>query len=279
MLIEPRIAAWIKAGIALYVAHPLMIEQVFYDGSLSGEPTFLADGLLEDDTKLWLPGEFAPTETGSGFVRWGADSFPIVTNTETQLTVVGDPNLTTPIDPFAYQIVPPAVAGLTTLLQSQPLVVLTEFAQVPAKMPSITVRLERDAQGETWMGEELRHYSLNGTQVDLRQQAMVGHYLLSLWAINRESTLWLYAWLQNWCLNSMPRFSSWGLYDVAFSGSDLDPALQYMPERTYARHLLLTATRLERAALVQELAWVSSLCIKIQAEYARIDTTILPALD
>jgi hypothetical protein len=238
-------------------------------------PTFLGAGVLEDDEKYWLPDEYA-----GGTVRWAGATFPITSNTTTQLTVIGDPSLLTPtIDMPWYQVIPPAVAGLTEFLQVNDVEVLTAFAQVPTKMPAITIRLERDSQGDTYLGESLKHYATDGVEFDVRQQTMTGAYLLSLWTVNREATLWAYAWLQNWALNSMGLFSSWGLYDVTFAGSDLDPALQYLAERTYTRHMLFTATRMERAVMTRNVEWVSRLCIKVCAEYARLTDNIIPVMD
>jgi len=278
VIIESRLADWISAGVALYNANPLMIEQIFYDGSQTGGPSALAPALLTDSTQHWLPGEFAPKEYGTGFVRLGTHHFPIIDNTETTLTLDGDPTTVPPAEQELYQVVPPGVQGLATLLATKPVVVLTEFAQVPVKLPAITVRLERDAQGDMWIGESLEHLQIDSAQVDMRSQVMTGNYLLSMWTANRESALWMYAWAQNWLLNSLAIFARWGLYDVSMGGSDLDPQLQYLPERTYARHLLLTASRVERAVQVQNLEWVDRLCLRICAEYAQFNLTI-PAMD
>jgi hypothetical protein len=275
LLVESKLASWITAGLALYKAHPLMIESIFYDASQSGAPTFLGDGFLDDVEKLWLPDEYI-----GGTLRWGNTTFPILGNTPQQLTVDGNPSLVNPGDFPFYQIVPPSVAGLTELLTQEKFTVLTAFAQVPTQMPAFTIRLERDSQGDTYIGESLKQYVIDGVEFDVRSQALTGSYLISVWTINRDLTLWLYAWLQSWALNSLPMFSTWGLYDVAFAGSDLDPATQYLAERTYPRHMLLTASRLEHAVITREpIEWVSGLCIKVCAQYALLQQTIYPVME
>jgi len=275
MLVESKLAAWISAGIALYKAHPLMVESIFYDASQSGAPTALGDGYVTDLEKLWLPDEYA-----GGTLRWADATFPIVSNTPTTLTVTGDPSLVESVDFVCYQIVPPAVASLTQLLQQEKFSVLTAFAQVPTSMPAITIRLEKDAQGDTYIGEDLRQYAIEGVEFDVRSQVMTGSYVLSVWTVNREATIYLYAWLMHWALNSMAQFTTWGLYDVSLGGSDLDPALQYLAERTYTRHLLFTASRIERAVSTREpIEYVTDLCVKVCAQYATLAATIYPVMD
>ena len=275
MILEAKIAAWITAGLALYKAHPLMIESIFYDSSQTGVPTFLDDGVLVDAQKRWLPDEYA-----GGTVRWGGATFPIVGNTTDTVTLAGDPSLLAPLEPFCYQIVPPDVAAFTDLLLTKKCAVSTVFNQVPTQTPAFTIRLERDTQGDTYIGESLKQYVIDGVEFDVRSQALTGNYLISIWDENRLATLWLYAWLHHWGLNSLPAFSTWGLYDVAFSGSDLDPATQFLAERVYARHMLFTASRMERAVSTREpIAWVSGLCIKVCAQYALLNETIYPVME
>jgi hypothetical protein len=273
VLVEEKLCKWLTAGLALYKAHPLMIESIFYEGSQCGHPSALSDGMLVDLEKIWIPDEYA-----GGTLRWGASTFPILSNTTDTLTLTGDPSLVEPLDPFFYQIVPPAVAILTHFLTTETFTVLSSFAQVPTQMPCFTMRLERDAQSDTYLGENLERYAVDGVEFDLRSQGITGSYLLSIWTVNREATLYLYAWLMHYCLNSLPAFATWGLFDVALSGSDLDPALQYLAERAYTRHLLLTATRIERAVTTREVEWVSSFCIRVLAHYAQLRTCV-PAME
>lgn len=273
MIIEEKLAAFIKAQQALYVAHPLMVETVFYDQSQTGFPTATAPELFVDTLKDWLLDEYA-----GGVLRWAGRSFPIVSNTAQHLAVTGDPSAVANVAGLPYQIVPPSAAGLTHFLQHKPFEVLTAFAQVPTAMPCITIRLEKDEQAETYVGESLEQYAVDGVEFDVRSQAMQGHYLLSIWTVNRESTLWTYAWLQNAMLRSMAQFATWGLYDIGLSGSDLDPQLQYLAEKAYARHLLFTATRVERAVTLRPAEWVSELCLQVCAQYARFDVTV-PGLE
>jgi hypothetical protein len=265
VLVENKLSDWIRAGIELYKAHPLMIESIFWDASQSGTPTALAAGMLVDVEKLWIPNEY----TG-GTLRWGSATFPILSNTADTLMLTGDPSLVEASDFPYYQVVPPGVAGLTALLQHSAFAIPTSYAQVTTQMPCFTIRLEKDEQSDTFIGDTIERYAVDGVEFDVRTQGLTGNYLISIWTVNREATLWLYAWLMHYALNSIPQFNTWGLYDVSCSGSDLDPAIQYMAEHTYPRHLLLTATRLERAVTTREVEWVSSFCIKVIAHYARI---------
>lgn len=264
MLVELRLLQWLDAGIVLYRENPLLVEHVFHDASQLGFPASRGPASLVDLTKRWLPNEYA-----GGQVRYGGTLFPIVSNTATALTVEGNPALVEDTENLGYQVIPPAAAQLTQLLQSQTLTVVTSFPQIPTQMPAISIRLERDAPAETYIGESLESYVLvPGVEVDANRATMSGSYLFSLWAVNRLEVLWLYAWLHNYVLRSMQMFSSWGLSDVTLSGSDLDPALQFLPERTYTRHLLLTATRDERAISVQDVEWIDRLWVQVCAQYA-----------
>ena len=273
MIIEQKLQAWIQAGLALYRANPLMIESVLFDASQIGTPIFAGPTTVVDLEKYWLPDEYA-----GGMFRWGGQEFGIVSNTTQQLTLDGNASLVDPLTTTYYQIVPPAIKGLTELLQKK-ISVSSTFNQVPTEMPMITIRLEKDAQADVYIGESLKSSASNGVEFDIRQQAITGSYLLSVWAVNREAVLWMYAWLMTYALVSMPLFTSWGLYDVAFSGSDLDPAMQYLAERTYVRHFLLTVTRIERAVTTQQpIEWVSGLSLEILAYYQRFALTI-PAME
>jgi hypothetical protein len=268
-----KLQQWIMAGLALYKAEPLMIEPIFYDASQSGWPVFTEPQTVVDVEKFWLPNEYA-----GGQFRWAGVDVPIVGNTTQSLAVDGDPASLDNIENLPYQIIPPAVAGLTELLQTAEFTVLTSFAQVPTQMPCFTIRLEKDEQAHTYLGESLEHYAVDGVEFDVRTQAVTGSYLVSIWAVNREVVLWLYAWLVNYLQNSTTMFTTWGLYDIGLSGSDLDPTLQYLAERVYTRHLLLTMTRMERAVSTRNVEWVSSFCVKVCAHYARMRTTV-PAMD
>jgi hypothetical protein len=73
-------------------------------------------------------------------------------------------------------------------------------------------------------------------------------------------------------------FSTWGLYDVGVSGSDLDPALQYLAERTYTRHLLLSATRPERALTTREVEVLTGFEWEICVQYQTFDL-LVPAME
>jgi hypothetical protein len=272
VLIEARLADWIKAGLTLYKAQPRMVESIFYDGGQCGWPTFTGPNTVVDTEKFWLPDEYL-----GGRFRWGGQAFGIVGNTAQGLTLDGDAEHAPP-DGLPYQIVPPAVGGLVDLLQGEKFAVSTTFAQVPTQMPAFTIRLEKDEQGDTYLGDSIQRYAVDGVEFDVRSQGITGAYLVSIWTVNREATLWLYAWLMHWALNSLPMFNSWGLYDVAFSGSDLDPALQYLAERTSTRHLLLTATRIERAVTLHEVEWVHDVCIKVLSHYQTFDIAVAPRM-
>lgn len=274
MLIDDRLCKWITAGLALYKAHPVLCEAVFYDMSQSGFPTTLAPGLFIDTEKRWIPEEFV-----GGQVRYGSSLFAILHNTDQSLDVVGDPSLQTDPEGIGYEILPPAVAGLQQFLATETFSVLTSFAQIPTQLPAFSVRLERDAQADTWVGESVEHYVVDGAEVDVNNHEMRGAYLVSIWTTNREATLWLYAWLAHEALRSMQAFTTWGLHDVQLSGSDLDPALQFLPERVYARHLLFTASRVDRAINTREVEYVTGLRLKVFAHYAHLVTTIVPVME
>ena len=274
MLVEDKLSKWVTAGLDLYRANPVMLESVLYDASQTGTPIFAEPGAVIDLEKFWLSNEYA-----GGVLRWAGQEFPIVSNTAQQLTVVGDPGAVAPVPELpSYQIVPSGVKLLTELLTKK-ISVSSTFNQVPTEMPMYTIRLEKDAQSDVYVGESFKSYGREGVEFDMRSQGITGSYLISIWTINREATLLLYAWTMHYALVSMPLFTSWGLYDVAFSGSDLDPAMQYLAERTYVRHFLLTATRTERAVTTQQpIEWVSGLSLEILAYYQRFALTI-PAME
>lgn len=272
MIVELKLEQLIKAGLAMYRDHPRLLEPVFFDLGQVGFPTGLAPGLLVDTDKLWLPDEYA-----GGLLRYGMVAVPILSNTADTLTLDGDPSATTDPEGYGYQIVPREVAKLTEVLQTQTFTVQTSFAQVPAQLPAFTIRLDRDSQGDTYLGEAMTSYVLDGVEYDANRARLQGQYTISIWSVNRLETLWLYAWLANYLLRSQQMLSTWGLSDVSIGGSDLDPALQFLPERTYARHLILTAQRDEWAVSTQDVEWVSKLELNVIAHYAHFLLTI-PAM-
>ena len=269
MVVEDKLCKWIEAGLAAYRASPLLTESVFYDASQEGFPGLLGPGMLQDASQLWLPNEYA-----GGVLRWAHATFPIVSNAVDTLTVTGDPSLLEDVDKMGYQIVPPETAELSRLLETTAVNIQSSFAQVPTQLPCLTIRLERDTQGDTWVGEAMDSYVMQGIEVDANRSTLTGSYLISVWSTNRLETIWLYSWLQNHTLRSMQAFASWGLYDVSVGGSDLDPALQFLPERTYVRHCLLTATRQQRAINVQNVEYVTDLYLKVIAQYAPFHLTM-----
>ena len=69
-----------------------MVRTVFYDDSQAGLPSDLGEGYLEDTSKLWLPGEYAPISLGNdtvaqGAVLYGGVAYPLLDNTEDRLVV------------------------------------------------------------------------------------------------------------------------------------------------------------------------------------------------
>jgi hypothetical protein len=271
MILELVLEAWIKAGLALYKANPVLVEQVFFDSSQVGMPTELADGRLTDTEKLWIPDFFA-----GGQVRYGGVLFPLTGNTSHDLSLLGDPSLADDPDQLGYQILPPAVPALMTLLTTQPFTVLTSWTQVPTQLPAFTIRLERDTEAQPYIGEIVNRYVLvqgtQATEVDINRSHMTARYLISIWTVNRLESLWLYAWLLNYSVASMQQFATMGLSDVSLEGSDLDPSLQFLPERVYVRHFLLTATRPERAANLLTLEPITDLQVHGELRYATIVT-------
>jgi hypothetical protein len=241
VLLDLLLIDWLKAGIADYLAYPVLLEQVFRDDAQLGTAPILEDGLVTDDTKVWVPGHF----TG-GLYRWGETDFPILGNTQTQLTVAGDPSLLTDPEGRGYQIIPPVVAELAKTL-AKPLELATAYTRMPTQLPAITLRLERDMQGDTYWNEDQRWDILAGVEQVRNRMDMVGTYLFSLWSTNPLECVYLYAWLLNMIVRAQGQFTSWGLSHVSVAGSDVDALREFLPEQTYVRHLAFTAQRPERA--------------------------------
>jgi hypothetical protein len=275
---------WIKAGLAMYKTQPLLTELVFADESQHGFPTALGPGFLSDTMQRWLLDEFAPIPrpTGglyTGFLRWADTVFPLLGNTVSTLTLTGDPSLVVDTDGIGYQIVPPAALALHDVLATRDFVVTTAFPQVPTEFPAFVIRLQSDHQGQTYIDEMVDNYvpALTGIEHSINRHDMAGTYLISVWADNRLETLWLYAWLSNYALHSIQQFNTWGLYDIAFSGADLDPSGMYLPDRGYVRHFLLTCVRPERALTLATIERVTDLDVDVDAQYARFrETLVLP---
>jgi hypothetical protein len=267
VLVELKLEQFIKAGLALYRANPFLTSTVFYDAGHAGHPTVVLPSALIDEEKLWLPEEYV-----GGTLRYGSDLFPILSNTEHQLTVDGDPSQSQDPDNIGYLIIPPAASKLQELLEKQSCTVTTAYPQIPIQSPIFSIRLEKDTQGPTYVGESIERWAVDGVEFAANRMTMAGNYLVSIWSDNRLACLWLYAWLLHYVLLSQQQFATWGLSDVSVGGSDLDPATPMLPEHVYVRHLLFTATREERAVNTRDVEWVSALCLKIFAQYARIDT-------
>jgi hypothetical protein len=267
MLVEAKLEHHIKAGLALYRAHPVLTHSVFYDASQVGHPTGLIPGAVQDTEKLWIPDEYV-----GGTLLYGAATFPILGNTADQLTVDGDPSLVEDPDGLGYTILPAAAHKLQDLLEAHTCTVTTAYPQVPIQSPIFSIRLERDTQGPTYIGESVERWGVEGTEFDATRMTMQGHYLISIWSDNRLTCLWLYAWLLHYCLLSQAAFATWGLSDVSFGGSDLDPATPLLPEHVYVRHFLFTATRDERAVSAREVEYITGLRLTIFAHYARIES-------
>jgi hypothetical protein len=137
------------------------------------------------------------------------------------------------------------------------------------------LRLEQDMQGDSYIGETFdQSYVIDGVEYIPNFMQLTGRHLIGIWTTNPDATLWLYAWLMNYALASLQQLDSWGFSDVSFQGSDIDPAIQFLPERVFTRHLLLTATRPERAVNLLQLEPIDALDVDVDAQYATITHTV-----
>jgi hypothetical protein len=285
VLLELKLENWVKAGLALYKSQPLLTELVFTDASHHADaPTALGPGFLSDTTQRWLPDEFAPIPRPAGgfftgFLRWADQVFPLLGNAPSTLTLTGDPSLVEDVEGIGYQIVPPSALALNELLATRKFVVASAFPQVPVTSPTFVLRLQSDQHGQAYIDEMVDNYvpALTGIEHSINRQDMVSTYLMAIVTANRLETLWLYAWLMNYATHSIQQFGTWGMYDVAFSGSDLGQDEQYLPEHVAVRHFLLTCTRPERALTLATLERVTDLDVDVDAQYARFrETLVLP---
>lgn len=239
---------------------------MFLDDSQLGTPTDLADGLLGDISKHWLPDVFA-----GGFVRWGGSQFAIVSNTATMLTVTGDPSLLTDDDNFGYRIVSPAVIRLIDYFAQHDIpVVQTSYAQIPTEVPCFTIALHEDNQGQAYWNESMESKVAEGLEYQENFTHITGQYMVSIWTTNRVETLWLAAWLTNLYVGGQQQLSSWGFADVNMVATDLHPALQFLPERMSVRSFMLTALRPERAVNLLTLEAIDHFHVTAYPAYATI---------
>lgn len=234
-----------------------------------GLPTDQGDGFLEDGTKLWLPGEF-----DGGVLEYGGIEYPILTTEPDRLLVTGDLTDATDVDGLGYAIAPPDVARFGTYLQkhvsANTFTVESSFAIVPTRLPALTIRLERDAQTDAYVGDLSFHPLLqDGTEQFYTRRDIEANYLISIWTGNRDECLWLYAWLLNWFLISQDLLSRWGFYNLAMTGSDIDPLLQFLPTQTFARHFLFSGVRQERALNLKTPELITGLDIDLTLLYQR----------
>ena len=275
MLLEETLANWLRAGLKLYQDTPELAELVFQDDRHVGIPTELTANSLGDSTKAWLPDEFV-----DGQVRWGGDYFPITGNTLQTLMVTGDPSAVYDGEQPQYHILFPTTLRFQQLL-AQPLPkVFTSWPQMPTEFPCFTIRLQSDVQAQTWISEDMVSSVVTrmvgdppaeqGYEYDVNHQLMTGQYIISIYSLNRDETLWLYAWLHNYALGSVQLFSTWGLSEISLGGTDLDPITPYFPEKGYVRHFMFSASRPERAANILTLARIDRLQVHGELEYAKI---------
>jgi hypothetical protein len=144
---------------------------------------------------------------------------------------------------------------------------------VPIDVPTITIRLHTDTQGDSyWMEEQEPPYVLDATGAEYRfnRSNMTGTYLISIYTTNRDACLWYYAWLHTYLLASMQQFDAWGLTGVALGGSDVDPSGIIAPEHDAQRHLLFTASRPERALNLKQLEEITDWRVFAYLAYARL---------
>lgn len=271
MVPESKIAAWLKAGISLYASNPRLVEQCFYDEQLSGEPSAIGADLLEDDTKRWLPNELA-----EGFVRYAGVTFPVVTNTKTQLSIVGTPST---VDPLGlYELVHPDVVKLTALLTqlqgellTRPLLVELSYARVPATMPTFTVHLQHDQQEQPYIGESLMTTAANGIASEWVYTDLAWTYAIRIWTQNPLETIWLYHWLSNYIQQSQHTFAAWGWHDVKMTGSDVELDTQFLPEQVYMRAVMLSGTRTDRALTEYAITQITDIDTIPGLHYTRLE--------
>lgn len=251
MLLENTLEAHVRYALGQYRDVPSVLNGVFVDGQCLGVPDTLAPGQLVDTSQRWIPHFF---DGGRVVIR--ETVFPILANDRTVLTLDGDPSPLWTLPPPRYTILIPDTARLAQWLTENPLpLVVTTFAQIPNNLPCISMRLEQDAQGETYAGEQVLPASITttGVEVTLNMERVLGRYLFGIWTQNRDASLWLYALLRNLMLGSIQVFASWGVGDVSQHGLDVDPVLGFLPEYPHTRHLAVTLSRFEQAINLAQL--------------------------
>jgi hypothetical protein len=206
-------------------------------------------GRLEDTEEAWIPNEWA-----GSVLRYGASDFPITSNTETALAVVGDPSLLFTAGGL-YRIIPADVVAMQAYLTNplKPIEVLMSYSRLPVAFPALTLRLQSDHQARAFIGESVISTFRAPTESEYLTTEMTASYLVTIWTENPTETLWLYLLLLNYYVSSQQQFPRWGLHDVTMVASDLHPDLEYVPEQVYTRYLQLTVTRYEEG-LVQHAA-------------------------
>lgn len=266
MLLEALLEAWLRDKLDLYQRVPALLQRVFVDGQHLGTPSRLGSGTLVDDTKRWIPQSHL-----GGTLLLDDTAFPIRDNDRSSLLVDDDlsPFWTSP--PPRYTILSPDTARLQTWLTTNKLpIVVSTFAQIPDQFPVITLRLEQDAQGEVYIGEQVLPPTITatGVEVQLNMERVNGRYLFGIWTQDRDSALWLYAVLRNMVLGSLQEFASWGLSDISMHGLDCDPVLGFVPQYPHTRHFALTVSRFEQAINLAQLEAIDSTRIHAFLSYA-----------
>jgi hypothetical protein len=266
VLLEEVLEAWLRWQLHEYQTVPGLLESVFVDGQHLGTPTFLAAGHLVDASKRWIPHVHA-----GGTLVLGETPWPIVDNGVQDLTIDGDPTPLWQVPPRPYTILAPTTAKLRAWLAKNPLpIVVSVFAEIPTQTPCITLRLEQDVQGETYLGEvgSPRTITVAGLEIQTNISRLTGRYLFGIWDLNRDATLWLYSLLMNMVLGSQQLFASWGLADATVHGLDVDPVLGFVPQYPGTRHLALSVSRLEQAVNLAQLEAIDRTRIRAFLTYA-----------
>ena len=270
MIAELVIEHWLRYGLGVYKANPLLTELVFMDSSHHGFPGDMGEGFLQDDTKRWLPNEFTGAQ-----LRYGSLLYAITGNTGNRLLLQGDPSLAHDLDSLGYSIIPvPALDLIAYFAQHDLPIVGAKYGQVPTIVPCFTISLDNDNEAQFFIGGVDDEYVVTATGAEhvFNRADVTGTYHIGIWTNNRLACLWLYSWLVNWYTASWDQFGSWGLHDVAMSGTDLHPATPFLPEQVFVRQFTLTAARWERAVTIYAPEYVSDLSVAVHMAYAQLRT-------
>jgi hypothetical protein len=127
-----------------------------------------------------------------------------------------------------------------------PPVVINGYMRRDAVFPSVAIVLGQEQETDKFIGDHagiLDEENEEHNGADIKGSIWDYVYHIFIYTEHPDITAYYYEIMKAILILNLPVFYKYGLFDVAFSGQDLAPDVQYLPEHLFVRQLQMSCRR------------------------------------